>query len=94
MASLVRATAVGAVHPAGAGSLDAGAAGEGALEPEEGAGDLVSEGSVALLVLDAAMEETAAAGGGGSGVGVVSHVDGVFFVGLWMWFFFWFGLVL
>jgi len=47
------------------------AAGDGALELEESTGDLVADGSVALLVVDAAMEETASAGLGAGGGGVV-----------------------
>jgi hypothetical protein len=69
-----RATAVGAVHAAGAGSLLARAAGEGALELEHGAGDLVTHRGLALLGAGsgAAREEAAAlvvggccCGGGG-----------------------------
>jgi hypothetical protein len=47
-----RSTAVGAVHAAGAGGLLAGAVGEGALELEEGARDLVLHGGLAALVVD------------------------------------------
>lgn len=53
-------------------NLLGGVAHDGALELLHGAGDLVANGGLALLVVDAvaATEETAAAGGGG-GAGCV-----------------------
>ena len=62
-------------------NLFAWPAGEGALELEEGAADLVAQRGVALLVVHAVGEEAAAAGGGGGGVVVVMvmrvmHVGG------------------
>ena len=75
----VAAAAVGAVHPPGSRRLLAGAAGQGALELEEGAADLVAHGGLAFLVMDgpAATEEaTMARGGSGGGCGVVVVVVG------------------
>lgn len=67
--------AVGPVHAAGARGLLAVAAGDGALELEEGARDLVADAGVAPLLLHAVREEAVAARGGGGGVVcVVSHV--------------------
>jgi hypothetical protein len=56
------------VHTAGAGGLLAGAVGEGALELEESAGDLVLHGGLAPLVVDG--------GGDGSVVGARGGVVG------------------
>ena len=71
VAGAARATAVGAVHAAGAGSLLARAAGEGALELEHSAGDLVTHRGLALLGAGrgAAREEAAALVVGGCGCG-------------------------
>lgn len=76
------AAAVGAMHPPGARRLLAGAAGQGALEFEEGAADLVAHGGLALVVVDgpAAAEEAAAAcrgGRGGRGAMVMGRGRGV-----------------
>jgi hypothetical protein len=78
--AVVRPTAVGAVHAACASGLDGGAAGQSALELEEGSGDLVADAGVAFVVDDvaSAAEEVAAAGAGGGGVcgvGVVGHFE-------------------
>jgi len=79
-AATVRSQAIGAMHAACAGSLLAGPAGDGSLEPHEGAADLVAERGVALLVLHAVEEAAAATGGGGGGVVVMMmiHVCGLF----------------
>ena len=77
------APAVSAVHALGASSLLGRAVGEGALELEHSAADLVLEGGLALLVVDrgggvvgavgarglgaGAAEETSATAGGGRG---------------------------